>query len=285
MSSARIAAAFAAAALAASTPVLSAQGFEGTVHTRAVTVSRDKLSQMGLTTPEAVLALSVDSLFAGSHEEVGVVHVTSTYYLAPGKISAQSASVDTTEPSNYMIMDADAGTMDVVMPLQKVYVEWTADDFKKLQAHQQQPHDTTTTPITVTALHRTAVVNGFRCSLYRAESAEHADGSGREIVVGCLSSEHKDVSQALKKLLEGMSKLAGAGEGGQSAAAVLAQHGLPIRIQTLSDSSGTISSDYDVEDIVAVTPGHVPAERFTPPAGFTKTSMADLIKQETGQDH
>ncbi len=284
MSSVRVAAACAAAALAVGTPALRAQGFEGTVHTRAVTVSQDMLTQMGLTTPDAVLALSVDSLFRGYRQTEGVVHVTSTYYLAPGKISAQSASADTTEPSNYMIMDANAGTMDVVMPEQKVYVEWTADDFKKMQAHQQ-PHDTTTTPITVTALHKTAVVNGFKCSLYRAESAEHADGSGREIVVGCLSSEHKDVSDALKTLLEGMSKLAGAGEGGPSAAAVLAQHGLPIRIQTVTVSGGTLSSDYDVEDIVAVTPGHVPAERFTPPAGFKKTSMADLIKQQTGQDH
>lgn len=269
MSPVRAAAALAAAALSVGTPTLFAQGFEGTLHARAVTISQQKLAEMGLTTPDAVLALSVDSLVAGPAHQEGVVHVASTYYVEPGKILLLSATPDSSDAANYIIMDINAGVMDIVVPQRKAYIEWTAADAKKLKTGQPNA-DSTTSAVKITPMHTSAVVNGIHCEMYRAETAQ-------EVVIGCMSAEHRNVADALAKLTDGMKKLGGAEAGGPSPEARLTKFGLPIRLVSLPIADGRVAGDFDIEEFVAISPGAIAPGRFTIPADYTKTTAGDLM--------
>jgi hypothetical protein len=264
-----------------------ADGFEGTLKFRTFSVPVDELKGLtagGSTDTEKVYAIPMDKLLAVP----GVKPQESSIQVKGSRIRANTGAHDA---GSYIIMDLDQGTMWMVLPEQKKYVEWTKADMKALtdkmaemQKQMQErmagmppeqrkqmeammknlsgaPGSTPPKP-QVRALGKTQTINGMQTSAYEVRV-------GDETAVGWVSPDQQDLQRTFKNLREGEAKMMSnnAGAGIQSA---LANSGLPVRLQKV-DQGG-----YHVEELVDVQRAPMGADLFAVPAGFEKTTPQQL---------
>ena len=263
-----------------------AEGFEGTLKFRTITVPADQLKGLtegGSTETQKVYAIPMDKLLAAP----GVKPRESLIQVKGSKVRANTGGRD----PGYVIMDVDQGTSLMVIPGQKKYIEWTKADMKeltdKMSAMQKQMKDRIaelppeqrkqmeammkSLPDTgsaapqpqVHALGKTQTINGMQTNAYEVRV-------GDESALGWVTKDQKDLQHTFKNLREGEAKMMSHNPG-KGIQAALADNGLPIRVQKVD------KDEYRVEELVEVQRTPMSADLFSVPAGFEKTTPQQMM--------
>jgi Domain of unknown function (DUF4412) len=266
--------------------VVSADGFEGTLKMRTLTVPVDQLKGLtrGSADTEKVYAVPMEKVLAlpGAKTHDASIQVKGS------KLRADTGGHD---PDSYVIMDVDQGTTWMVMPARKQYIEWTKADIKeltdKMASMQKQlqermaslppeqrkqmevmmknlpgaPGSTPPKP-QVRALGKTQTINGMSATAYEIRS-------GGETAIGWVTQDHPDVQRAFESLRAGEEKMMSR-TAGHSIQAALGEKGLPVRVQKVD------GNDYHVEELVGIESSPMAADLFAVPAGFQKTTPQQM---------
>lgn len=270
-----------------------ADGFEGTLKFRTVTVPVDQLKGLtdgGSTAAVKIYAIPMDKLLAVP----GVKPRETSIQVKGSKVRANTGGHD---PDGYVIMDVDQGTSWMVMPAQKKYVEWTKADMKALtdkmaEMQKQMKERMASMPPEqrkqmeammkkmpgvvggeapkpqVRALGQTQTINGMQTKGYEVRI-------GDETAVGWVTQDQKDLQHTFKNLREGEEKMMSRNRG-QDMQSALADSGLPVRVQKVDQG------DYHVEELVDVQRTPMAAELFAVPAGFEKTTPQQMMSHDHG---
>jgi hypothetical protein len=272
-----------------------ADGFEGTLKVRTVAIETDHLSGLldgkSVTDSQNVFAISVDKLLAlkGSGVEV----TEPTIYIKGSKVRAESIGRDR---NDYVIMDLDSGTSWMVTPKDKKYVEWTKGDTQALANKMEEMHKAmdermaklppeqrqqmeammkgmpgmpgapaAAPKVEVHPLGKTQTVDGVQTTGYEARQ-------GSETVQAWVTQDYKELLPTFQAMQENMEKMTpGRKAGEKGVRATLAAYGLPVRVQTLG------GRQYRVEDLLEVQKKSVPADLFSLPAGFEKSTPQQMM--------
>ena len=267
-----------------------ADGFEGTLKFRTITVPVDQLKGLtegGSTDPEKVYAIPMDKLLAVP----GVKPRDTAIQVKGSKVRANTGGRD---PDGYVIMDIDAGTSLMVMPEQKKYVEWTKADMQALsdrmaemqkqmkermaslppdQRQQMEavmknlPGAAGSTPPkpVVRPLGKTQTINGMQAAAYEVKI-------GDESAIGWVTQDQKDLQRAFKGLREGEERMMSSHTPSIGIQAALADSGLPVRVQKIDHG------EYRIEELVDVQRTPLNADLFAAPAGFEKTTPQQMMR-------
>ena len=272
-----------------------ALGFEGTLKLRTVSVARDHLGKVtGGKTPDAAQTLTImpDALLAA--KDAGAQARESMVYVSGSKVRMDTPL----EPGKdgYAIIDTDKNTTWFVVPSEKRYIEWTEADAKAMSEKLAQvekmmkermaslpPDQRAQVEAMLKSLKgagegdsgpkaapaptgKTQTVNGMAAVAYEVKTRD-------ETIVGLVTQEQPDLSKMLRAVQERMEKMTPpAMRGRQSARTSLSQKGFPVMVQTLDPDH------YRVEEVVTVEQKAVPADMFTVPQEFAKTTGRDAMK-------
>jgi hypothetical protein len=276
----------------------SAEGFEGTLKVRTISVDTEHLSALlngkPATDPQSVFAIPVDKLLALKGTAGSGVEVTEpTISIKGSKLRAENVG---RERDEYMIMDLDSGTSWMVMPKDKQYVEWTKADTEamankmeemrkamdermaKLPPEQRQQmeammkgiHGMPGAPaeapkVEVHPLGKSQTVDGMQTTGYEARQ-------GTETAEAWVTQDYKELQHTFHAMQENMRKMApGRKPGEKDIRAALAEYGLPVRVQALD------GRQYRVEDLVEVQKKGVADDLFAVPAGFQKKTPQGMM--------
>ncbi|MDX2165754.1 MAG: DUF4412 domain-containing protein [Deltaproteobacteria bacterium] len=285
-----------AVAAALSWAVPAAHAFDGTVTLRTMSVPRDQLAAAnGGKAPDgaaAIFALMPAQLLAA--KDAPEVRETKVY--VSGAKVRMDAPLEKSK-QGFALVDLDKGTTWFVVPEEKRYVEWSKDDAKAMgekmvqvrkmlterlaqmppeqrkQAEQMlktMPTENDAAaapppPIPLTALDKTQDINGMKSSAYEAKEGDTS-------VVGWVTQDQAALAAALRQVAQRMEQLTPANMRKATVRESLQAKGLPVMVQTLEPER------YRIEEILKVESGKVPADLFTLPADYTRTTGRDAIK-------
>ncbi len=270
-------------------------GFEGTLKLRTVSVDRDQLSKVaGGKAPdtEQTLALTPDKLLAA--KDAGAQVRESTVYVSGTKVRMDTPLDRNRE--GYAIIDTEKNTTWFVVPGEKRYIEWSEADAKAMSDKMAQvekvlkermgslppeqraqaeamlknmkgPSAEGAAPkVEIKPTGKTQTVNGMQASAFEVKT-------GDETMVGWVTQEQPDLNKTLRSVQERMEKMTPPSmRGRQSARTSLGAKGFPVMVQTIDPGH------YRVEEVVAVEKKAVPADLFSVPKDFAKTTARDARK-------
>lgn len=265
----------------------------GTVTSKSIVVSKEALGKLLDGSPpdaEKAFALPMEKLLA---PESGATVTTATLRMNGSKIRIDGIGRD----DAYALIDSERGTMQLIRPGKKQYIEVTRDDARtatqglsgmaaikdklaKLPKEQRERAESvmknlpggqakSPTP-SVRSLDKTEVINGFRASAYEVKD-------GDETSIGWVTQDDRELARALKTLEENQERvMAGIVSAHRDARVLLLRYGLPVRVQTL-DARG-----YRVYEISGMQRGPLAADLFTVPAGMAKVTPRDMVSRKVG---
>lgn len=294
MRSVRTAATVAAAMLLAS----GAAAFEGTLRLRSTAATEAQLAKAnGGSAPDAAAmrALTPEQLV----RDGGATAKESTVYVKGDKVRMDLPLER--DGQGYAIIDLERGLTWFVMPSQQHYIEWSAADAtamgeqmaamqktmdqklagmppeqrKQVEAMlkgMQLPADATPGPapaVELTPLGEQRTINGMPATGYRASEDDAT-------VIGWVTEAHPEVAATLRQVADRMEKLTPASMRKASVPRALQQKGLPVLVQTYYPRRARI------EEVVAIEPQAIAADRFTIPTSYKKTSGREAMSGHGG---
>jgi len=257
-----------------------AQGFEGTIKTRQITVSEDALleilygeEEMREETSldaEKVFAIPLErilSLASSLDDEIDVSEVT--FSIKGTKMRMEGDE----EMPGYALLDFGAGTFQLVQPSEKIYIEWTKEEFEQFQAMMPEMEEETGPSAQVRPLGQTKQINGMRCSAYEIKLEEAT-------TVAWVTEELRDLVTAFREFetrMQGMGMFDEEDEGTETFFLV-ADYGFPVLEQTLTTYGMFGGVDYEVQEVVAVERKPLSAALFTVPSDYERRSFMDMMR-------
>ena len=257
-----------------------AQGFEGTIKTRQITVSEDALLEIlyGEEEMEEETSLDAEKVFAiplerilslaGSlGDEIDVSEVT--FSIKGTKMRMEGDE----EMPGYALLDFGAGTFQLVQPSEKIYIEWTKEEFEQFQAMMPEMEEETGPSAQVRPLGQTKQINGMRCSAYEIKLEEAT-------TVAWVTEELRDLVTAFREFetrMQGMGMFDEEDEGTETFFLV-ADYGFPVLEQTLTTYGMFGGVDYEVQEVVAVERKPLSASQFTVPSDYERRSFMDMMR-------
>jgi hypothetical protein len=261
-----------------------AQSFEGKIRMRTISVDAVSLLELVYGAEEAEAAaeapeLSADQVFdiptdrivAMAEAEEGAVSVSEmNFYLTGDRIRVDGEAG--LETGGFMLIDFATGAMRMVMPEERIYLEITAEDMERMRAEGAGEEQGAGSP-QVRALGMTREISGMRCAAYEVRYED-------ELARVWVAAELRDVANAFNAFVERM-RLFGMAEGEEEAGLevfeAIKQHGFPAMVQTLRGDPAYPDS-YEIEDVLSVERGSLPASLFEIPASYEKKSLEDLLQ-------
>jgi hypothetical protein len=252
-----------AAALLTLPSVAFAQAFEGIVKQRTISVERFALEDEGFNVSEALFDVPLERILALREdlETSGRMTVEETQTYIKGNVIR--TDMETEEGPAYVTMDLEQGIIRMFQPEEKMYIEWTKADMERMKAMMPDMGGGTEEPEPrETGQSRT--INGMRCVEYAVET----DDATTRVWV---SRDNAQLVTAFAALLEGIEAM-GMGEDETDASALVAKYGFPVLVLQLGNDT------YEIEETLSVDRQSVSDDLFTPPAGFTKMTMGDMMR-------
>jgi len=285
------------------------QSFEGIVKQRTIEVGEYGLSELlyddegeepDFETEVEWLRYSANKLFSLPTDRLlssgeGADWQEITLYVKGSKVRYDQAGED---GGGYMIMDAESQTTWMVIPSERSFIKWTAEeaqaaaedaareaeemmvrmglDPEELRAQAEAMGETDEEDggvggaPTVRSLGRTEDINGFRASAYEA-------ASGEEIALGWCAED----ASGLLGTMEMLAKQAGMNEeedvpgSGPDTQELVCRDKLPVKVQVYSPSR---MNAYVMEEIVSIQATSVSDARFQIPDGYTEKKLSDMWK-------
>jgi len=282
-----------AAALVLSAPA-AVRAFEGTLKLRTIAVDRADLAKVnGGKPPDVDQTLAITAQQLIDAKDAGAQVRESTVYVTDKKVR-MDAPLEKGK-SGYAIIDTEKNTTWFVVPDEKRYIEWSEADaaamsqkmaqvekmmrermesmppdqraqveamLKKMKAAGE---DGAASSVDIKPTGKSQKVNGMQATAFEVTE-------GGETMVGWVTQEQPDLAKVLRKVQDRMQKMTPPSmRGRQTARTALNDKGFPIMVQTLDPEH------YRVEEVVTVEKKSVPADLFTLPQDFTKTTARDAL--------
>jgi len=241
-----------------------AQQFEGVVKQRTVSVEKYALEDKGFDMSEAIFDVPTERILA-LREELeadGVMTVEETQMYIKGNLIR--TDMETEDGPAYVTMDLEQGIIRMFQPSESMYIEWTKEDMERMKtmmpntgggsSEQPEPRETG----------QTKSISGMSCVAYDMDTE---DGVTRVWV----SKDNAQLVKAFAGLMESVSAMT-MEEGETDASALIAEHGFPVLMLRLGYDM------YTIEETLSVERQSVSDDLFTPPAGYKKMTMADMIR-------
>lgn len=239
------------------------QQFEGVIKQRSISVQKYALEDRGFDMSEAIFDVATERILA-LREELeadGVLTVEEADIYIKGNLIRTDMATE--EGPVYATMDLDQGIVRMVQPNEQMYIEWTKADMERMRAmmpdmggasEEGEPR----------ATGQTRTINGMTCVAYDIETDE---GTTRVWV----SKDNAQLVKAFVGLIESVSAMTMEGDETDEAMLV-AQYGFPVLTLRLGHDT------YDMEEILSVNRQSVSDDLFTPPAGYEKMTLADMMR-------
>lgn len=261
---------------------LPALAFEGTVTSRRISVKPagiTKLAGGNKSDAEKILKMRADQILAVKDESIEE-KVTTVL------IQGSKVRVDANDTS-FVLMDADSGTLQIVntkdhkvMEMSKEQMKAATDRiatmppgmkeqldklppekraqveeaFKKVPGAQQaEPR--------IRPLERSENIGGYKSNAFEVKTPS-------ETVVGWITQDAKDLAKAFLTFASAEQSIR---PGPKNARMLLAEKGLPMRMQTLT------AGGYQLDEIIKIEPKSVGAEQFKIPPGYIKTNADGMF--------
>ncbi len=272
-------------------------GFEGSMSFRTILVQRDQLANLKTDKPSpepekafAIPTTELLSLTGPSGAKVSSMKV----YVNGSKVRAEVPGTD----GGYFIVDTEKNTTLLVVPKDKKCIEWTAKDseaFADSMARMQKEMErmareklpslppeqrqqvekmlkeqgvgaAATTKVDVRPLGEKQTINGMETAGYEIKLEN-------EKTLAWVTQDQPELGKLHRTVQEQMEKMIPpAGRSRQRASTALAQHGLPVMVQTLGPEQ------YVVQELVAVTAEPLAGDLFTVPADYARVSATEAMK-------
>ncbi|MDH3292081.1 MAG: DUF4412 domain-containing protein [Gemmatimonadota bacterium] len=239
-----------------------AQQFEGVIKHRTISVQKYALEDRGFDMSEAIFDVATERILA-LREELeadGVMTVEEAEVYIKGNLIRMDMATE--EGPVYATMDLDQGIMRMVQPNEQMYMEWTETDMERMKtmmpdrggaSEEGEPR----------ATGQTRTINGMTCVAYDIETD---DGTTRVWV----SKDNAQLAKAFVGLMESMSAMSMEDETDESM--LVAKYGFPVLMLRLGRDK------YEIEETLSVDRKSVSDGLFTPPAGYKKMTMADMMR-------
>jgi hypothetical protein len=218
-----------------------AQQFEGVVKQRTISVQKYALEDRGFDISEALFDVATERILA-LREELeadGVMTVEETEVYIKGNLIRTDMATE--ERPVYATMDLDQGIMRMVQPNEHV-------------AETSEPR----------ATGQTRTINGMTCVAYDIETD---DGTTRVWV----SKDNAQLVKAFAGLMESVGAMS-MEEDETDESMLVAKYGFPVLMLRLGYDM------YEIEETLSVDRQSVSDDLFTPPAGYKKMTMADMMR-------
>ncbi len=252
--------------LAVATPGLAvAQDFEGVVKQRTLSIESYALEDKGFDVSKAIFDVPLERILAlrDELEADGTMMVEeATVYVKGNMIRSD---METEEGPAYVTMDLGKGVIRMFQPSEKMYIEWTKEDMERMKSmmpdmamggasEEPEPRET--------GLSKT--INGMSCVAYDMETDE---GATRVWV----SKDNAQLVKAFAGLMESVNSMT-MDEEEKDPSALVAKYGFPVLMLRLDYDT------YTIEETLSVDRQSVSDDLFTPPAGYKKMTMADMMR-------
>lgn len=240
-----------------------AQQFEGVIRQRTISVERYALEDKGFDMSEAIFDVPTERIFA-LREELeadGAMTVLEADMYIKGDLIR--TDMETEAGPAYATMDLEEGIIRMFQPSESMYIEWTTEDMERMRAMVPDMGGASE-HLEPRATGLTKSINGMSCVAYDIDTN---DGVTRIWV----SEDNAQLVRAFAGLMESVSAMA-MEEGETDESALITEHGFPVL--TLRLGSGA----YEIEETLSVERQSVSDDLFTPPAGYTKMTMADMMR-------
>lgn len=244
-----------------------AQGFEGVIKTRRISVQPTALARLRATTAEQVFALPIARILAlqPNLEDAGAavtMHDEAVLSVKGMKLRMrQSGGADT---SWYWIVDLERGTWLAVQPSRRRYAELTTDAADRQRSTRPSGR--------ARPLGSTRTIAGMLATGYEVRSE-------LQIARGWIADERQ-----LNALVTALRKLAAMwDESSETDEEVdpddlLSAHGFPLLVQKLDVAGGELGT-YEIQETVSVERTSMPAALFAVPAGYQKVTIEQLFAE------
>jgi hypothetical protein len=264
-----------------------AQGFEGTITTREITVTDNGIwelleSQGALDEEEeidvakVVFSIPIASIVgaAGTSDEISVEELT--YHIKGTKMRVDGGMGD--EMPGYAILDFNSGTFQLVNPSERMYLEMTKEDFEEMMAMVPDygEADEPAEKAQVRPLGDSKEINGMRCKAIEIKTSDETTIAWVTDELGDLINVFKELESRLKSM--GMFD---EDEQGTETFMLVADHGFPVVEQTLSMYYGE-PSDYSISEVRSIERTSISDDLFTMPAGYEGRSIMEMMRMFGG---
>jgi hypothetical protein len=259
-----------------------AQGFEGVITTRQVTLGERALSllldpadlEAGRIDHHAVFALPMEEILELAHQLDSDVGIDSLVYSMKGSQLRVSGDFSDEMPG-YALLDFGAGIFRLVQPAQKMYLELTREDFETYKAMAAEP-EPSTSALQARPTGATKVINDMACSAYEIETDAW-------ITLAWVTPELEDLVGAFVEFESRMKEMGMTETGDESQVfSVVAQHGFPVMEQTFT-MFDSYAVEYEIREVLNVERRPLTAELFTVPADFQKLGIMEMLRQMGGE--
>ncbi len=260
---------------AGAAPGLPTQGFEGTIVMRQLRIPVGALHRQTGGDPDRLFALEVERLATIAEQ---VENVTMRIKGARMRTEGFGEAGE----GGYMTVDWERGIFRTVQPSERTYLEWTLQDIERMQKQmreaQPEPEDaddaTPSTEPTIHPLNQARIVSGIRCDGYEVRTPG-------AVTHAWVTQDHAAALRAFRNFLEQAQRMNPAEAADARAPnALVANYGFPMLTQTIHVSDGGRAvGDYNVQEILSISPGSIPDNTFAPPAGYRKMTLEDLREQ------
>lgn len=245
---------------------LGAQAFEGTLRMRSVTIDATPLLERYSNDPEKLIAAPWERILAAARDAGAQVEEdTALYHIKGSRLRMSGAGM---AESSYMVTDHQTGTMMIVQPEQRSYIEWTRADMQQMMEEMRAmaPDSGETAPAELEPLGTTRDVRGRRCAEYKVSDEQ-------SITIACVTRDLAALATLFQKLGETM--MDPTGEEGKNQLTELTRHGFPLLVRELTTEGDeqTLSAEYEINELISLDRGALPESLFTPPPGFRKTTL------------
>lgn len=246
-----------------------AQRFEGTVTMREITLNAEPLIERFGGDRERIFALSVERLLEEARETgVEVADYTVTYYMKQSMLRSTAPGM-MADTEGYVLVDYEKGVYRLVQPDQRLYVEWTTDPDETQNLELEGEIADEASDARIEPLGESRVINGIRCSGYRS-----SDESGT-VAVAWLTTDLEDLKASFVRLAQ-LSESMGDEEEDAPVDRML-RYGFPVLTIALE---GDWEPEFSMAELVSIERSPLSDDLFEPPAGFTKISMQEMMRQQ-----
>jgi len=263
---------------------LPAAAFEGTVTSRRISIKIAGVAKIvggDKKDADKILAIPADKLLTAKDAEPE--EAVSTVSISGSKVRVEAAG------GSFVIMDAETGTLQVVntkdrkvmemtKPQMKAAAEQVAGGSKMLQEQiDKLPADKRaqvedlmkkeaaakgqTSGPRLRPLEKSENINGYKSAAFEVKSDS-------ETVVGWITQDAKDLATAFLTFAAAEQSIR---PGPKNARMLLAEKGLPMRMQTLT------AGGYQLDEIIKIEPKTISADLFKIPPGFVKTNAEGMF--------
>ncbi|UCC82133.1 MAG: DUF4412 domain-containing protein [Gemmatimonadota bacterium] len=261
-----------------------AQGFEGTIETRAASLSEAALKYLLGPAGEGdefdasgIFDVPIAQIIETA-PELGEIEVDALIYHFKGTVMRVDGGLEGEMPG-YAILDFGAGWFSLVNPAEQMVLEMTSEDFEQLKAMtaEEEPTEPRAKP-QVRPLGRSKEVIGMHAEAFEVKSED-------ETTIAWVTKDLSDVVEVFLELESRMKSMGMFEEGDKDTEVflLLADHGFPIVEQTLTRYPWGEYA-YEISAVISVERTSLPDDMFAIPEDYERHSILEMMRIFGGEN-